>query len=173
VPDGSGFSDGEKCVSWKTVLLVITFLGIASFAAGTDKIQIGAIEDVVLMPWGVKLPARIDTGAATSSLDVCDYKVKNGYVTFSLADRCGGMKIRRPLITMKTVHTTEVSESRPIIIMDVCIGSKLIKTHFTLNDRSHLTYPVLIGRKTLRGKFIVDVSSKHILPPNCLNLNLK
>lgn len=37
-------------------------------ADAEEKIAIGLLEDMILLPWGVKLPARIDTGAATSSL---------------------------------------------------------------------------------------------------------
>lgn len=158
----------EGIMHWIMKLMVAAALGL--LAMPTDaaaKIMIGAVEDVVIFPWGVTLAARIDTGAATSSLDVCEFKVVGKYVTFTLADRCGGHKIRRPLIHMKTIHTSEGSDQRPIIVLDMCLGSRLIKTHVTLNDRSKMEYPVLVGRRALRGKYIVDVSRKNLLPPNC------
>ncbi len=148
-----------------TVVAVLCLFAMPIAAA--EKKAIGAVEDIVIFPWGLTLAARIDTGAATSSLDVCDFKVVGKYVTFTLADRCGGHKIRRPLLGTKTIHTSDGSGQRPIVMMEICLGSTLIKTRVTLNDRSKMEYPVLIGRRTLRGKYIVDVSSKNLLPPTC------
>ena len=47
-----------------------------------DRVTIGLVEEVILLPWGVKMPARIDTGAATSSLDVRDLTVKKKVAEF-------------------------------------------------------------------------------------------
>ena len=41
-----------------------------------ERITIGLVEEIILLPWGVKIPARIDTGAAVSSLDVRGLTVK-------------------------------------------------------------------------------------------------
>ena len=67
-------------------------------AEPSEKITAGAVEEIVLLPWGVRLHARIDTGAATSSLDVCAAKVEVKYASFSLSDRCGGHKVWRTLL---------------------------------------------------------------------------
>ena len=32
-----------------------------------EKIAIGTVEEVILLPWNIRLPARIDTGAANFS----------------------------------------------------------------------------------------------------------
>ncbi len=160
-------------MKWASVLFYLVLLIMMSMPAeASEKLTIGAVEEIMLLPWGSRLPARIDTGATTSSLDVCDVKVEGKFVSFSLSDRCGGYKVRRPLLYWKDVRTTEGTERRPVVMMDICIGPKIIKTHVTLNDRSKMEYPFLVGRKTLRGKFIVDVSRKNILTPNCRGLKL-
>ncbi len=160
-------------MKWASALLSVVLLSTLSMPAEpSEKITVGAVEEIVLLPWGVKLPARIDTGATTSSLDVCDIKVDGKYVNFSLADRCGGHKVRRPLLGWKEVHTSEGSERRPIVMMEICLGSRIINAHVTLNDRSQMEYPFLVGRKTLRGKFVVDVSRKNIMPPRCAGVKL-
>lgn len=160
-------------MKWAVTLLTVVLLNVVSMPAETsEKITIGAVEEIILLPWGVRLMARIDTGATTSSLDVCDYKVDGNYVNFSMSIRCGGHKVRRPLLGWKEVRTSEGSERRPVVLVEMCLGPKLIKTHVTLNDRSHMDYPVLVGRRTLRGKFVVDVSSKNIMPPGCVDLKL-
>jgi hypothetical protein len=42
-------------------------------AQGQDKIRIGLVEDIILLNWGIRMPARIDTGAAQSSLDAREF----------------------------------------------------------------------------------------------------
>ena len=53
------------------------------------KVTIGTVEDVILLPWKVKLPARIDTGAAKSSLDARELKVHEDTVEFKLPRKYG------------------------------------------------------------------------------------
>ncbi|MBC7862920.1 MAG: ATP-dependent zinc protease [Bacteroidia bacterium] len=52
-------------------------------------------------------------------------------------------------------------EERYIIKTIVRLGRRRIRTTISLTDRGNMRYPVLIGRKLLRGKFIVDVSRMH------------
>ncbi len=152
----------------KTLLAFFIF-----FFGGTidaeEKITIGAVEEVILLPWGIQIPARIDTGAATSSLDVCEIK-KTGVkeVEFRLPERCGGKKVHRPIVAWRIVQSTEgKAERRPVVEIELCLGSKRLLTQVTLNDRSRMEYPLLIGRRALEGNFMVDVSRSKILPPRC------
>jgi|WetSurMetagenome_2_1015567.scaffolds.fasta_scaffold00348_34 hypothetical protein len=150
------------------IFLFAAIIGLfAAPAYPADKIAIGAVEEIIIMPFGVKVPARVDTGAAASSLDVSDYKIEGEYVSFNLAERCGGHKIRSRMIEVKSVRTTDGITKRPVIAVDVCIGSELIKTNVTLKNRSKMRYPFLMGRTALQGKYVVDVSRRNILPPAC------
>jgi len=138
-------------------------------AYAEDKIAIGSVEDVMLLPWGITLKARIDTGAAISSLDVCEItrKEKNE-VEFRLSKRTGGFQVRLPVKAWKKIRSPEGPiERRPIVELEICLGPKRFRTEVTLNDRSHMDYPLLIGRKTLEGKFVVDVSRSCTSPPSC------
>ena len=47
--------------------------------------------------------------------------------------------------------------------LSIVIGGRRIMATFTLSDRSTQVYPVLIGRSTLTGKFIVDVAKGNPL----------
>jgi hypothetical protein len=49
-------------------------------------------------------------------------------------------------------------EERYIIKTQIILGKKKIRTSVSLSDRENMRYPVLIGRKLLKGKFIVDVN---------------
>ena len=95
------------------------------------------------------MPARIDTGAATSSLDARNLTVKRNMVEFNLPQQYGGRKIRLPMDKWKTVKTAEALERRPVVFIEMCIGSKRVRTRVNLNDRSNVKYPLIIGRNTL------------------------
>jgi hypothetical protein len=151
----------------RTFLFAAVIIFIAAPAYATDKIEIGAIEDIIIMPFGASIPARIDTGAALSSLDVIHYTINGDYVTFTLAKRCGGHKIRSRLIGVKPIRSSNGIKKRPIVELDICIGSEVVRTLVTINDRSKMQYPFLMGRQTFQGKFVVDVSRNNLLPPGC------
>jgi len=46
-----------------------------------------------------------------------------------------------------------------VIKTEVEIFGKTYKTDFSLNDRSEMKYPILLGRKFLKKGFLVDVNS--------------
>jgi hypothetical protein len=149
-------------------LAVLALLwGGATGAYAGEKTIVGEVEDVILMPWGIKLPARIDTGAATSSLDARDLKVEGGVAEFKLSKKYGGLQLRLPVVDWLTIRSSEASEERPIVEVEFCIGSKRIRTRVNLNDRSTVRYPVLIGRNALKENFIVDCMQERCSPPSC------
>ncbi len=51
-------------------------------------------------------------------------------------------------------------EKRYCVKTTIRIGNKRIKSSVSLTDRSDMKFQVLIGRKTLLRKFLVDVSKK-------------
>jgi len=151
--------------------LFLTFAMFLLFAPGTvkakDKIPIGLVEDVILLPWGVKLRARIDTGAATSSLDARDLKVQDNMVEFRLPEKVGGVELRLPIIDWRHVRSAEARERRPVVEMEFCIGPKRIRVRVNLNDRSMVKYPLILGRNALKENFVVDCMKSNCLPPSC------
>ncbi len=136
-------------------------------AQGEEKIVVGEVEDVILLPWRVKLPARIDTGASLSSLDARDLKVRDGFAEFKLSKKYGGIQLRLPIVDWLTIRSSEASEKRPIVEVELCIGSKRVLTRVNLNDRSTVRYPLLIGRNALKENFLVDCMRERCSPPSC------
>lgn len=85
--------------------------------------------------------ARIDTGATSSSIDI------------SLAQR---LKLG-PSTKSKTVKSASAVHKRPIVRARVKINGITIEEEFTLADRSHMTYLLLIGQRVLKkGNFLID-----------------
>lgn len=136
------------------------------------KITVGAVEEVVLNPWGVSFPARIDTGADFSSLDARDIEVRNNIANFKLGKRYGGLQLHLPVVDWRYIQTSMGTEKRPVVEISVCLGSKLFRTPATLKDRSEMVYPFLVGRSALKGNFIVDASLSRTLQPACSEASL-
>jgi hypothetical protein len=151
------------------ILLVLTplFLLVAEKGNAGEKITVGQVEEVILLPWRVKLQARIDTGAATSSLDARELNIKENMVEFKLPKKIGGLSLRLPVVGWQDIRSAEFTEQRPVVEITLCVGPKLIRTQVTLNDRSSVRYPLIIGRNVLKENFVVDCMQSHCLPPSC------
>lgn len=110
------------------------------------------------------VPAKIDTGADGSAVWASDIHIdEKNRLCFKLFDRTSpyytGEIIKRTNYKVARVK----SASGDIVVkfqayIPVKIKGRRIRTLFGLCDRSTHTYPVLIGRRTLHGRFIVDVT---------------
>jgi hypothetical protein len=156
------------------LILIFTFAVLSLLVLGTanaeEKITLGAVEDVILLPWGVRLPARIDTGAAKSSLDARELVIQDGMVGFKLPQEFGGVQLRLPIIEWEHVRSPDGRQQRPVVELELCIGSKRIRSKVNLTDRSMVKYPLILGRNFLRKNFIVDVKRRMTAPPRCSDI---
>ena len=92
-----------------------------------------------------KVIARIDTGATKSSMDI------------KLASELE----LGPIIETKTVRSAHGTSLRPILKAKIRIKNKLFKSKFSLADRQHLKYSLLIGQNILKKtNFLIDPSKK-------------
>jgi hypothetical protein len=148
-------------------LLFLIILLVSGKGEAGDKITIGEVEEVILMPWGVRLPARIDTGADTSSLDARELKVKNNIAEFRLPNRYGGLELHLPVKAWQNIRSADFKEKRPVVEITFCMGPKILHVRVNLNDRSTVKYPLILGRNALKDYFIVDCERSHCLPPSC------
>jgi hypothetical protein len=154
-------------------LLVLILLLLSGIGDAGEKITIGDVEDVVLMPWGVRLPARIDTGAATSSLDARDLRVKNSVAEFKLPKKYGSQQLYLPVIGWRNIRSADFKERRPVVEITFCLGAKILHVEVNLNDRSTVKYPLILGRNALKDYFIVDCGRSNCLTPSCPEVPLK
>lgn len=107
-----------------------------------EKVVIGLVEDVILKHNKIGEPviARIDTGATKSSMDLAlASKLKLG-----------------PVVATKLIKSASGQHIRPIIEATVEIAGKEIREKFTLADRSHMKYSILIGQNILKRGFLID-----------------
>lgn len=132
-----------------------------------EKIPIGLAEDVILLPWGARVPARIDTGAATTSLDARELTVTDGTADFKLPGKHGGMQISLPVVAVENIRSASGQQRRPVVEMDICVGPKVVRARVNLIDRSGMKYPMIIGRNILERGYVVDCVCVNILKPSC------
>lgn len=110
--------------------------------------------------------AKIDTGAYSSSLHCQEAKVENGILSFVLLDEehpeFTGIKFVFDKFDQRDIRNSfgEV-ERRYIIETTIRIFNQDILATFSLSNRGSLRFPVLIGRKILRHRFLVDVGKKN------------
>lgn len=128
----------------------------------------GWLESVFFRPWNIRMTAKLDTGANTSSLHAerLERFSRNGdrWVRFSLG-RGDDKKVvvERPVIRMANIKQHgKGSSQREVVKMLLCKNGREYETEFTLVDRSNFSYPVLLGRSFLKDNVLVDAGSTFI-----------
>ncbi|WP_070967617.1 ATP-dependent zinc protease family protein [Vibrio sonorensis] len=138
----------------------------------SDTVVLGEIEKVSIDSINQTFDARVDTGAATSSLNAIDIEhfERNGkkWVRFHLSDGASTSDdsnwIEAPIVRFVKIRqsTNDEGERRAVVELWVKVGSIHEKAQFTLADRSQMSHPVLLGREFIRDIAVVDVSRKYI-----------
>lgn len=130
----------------------------------THKAVIGRVERVDIIEADIfKVPAKIDTGAYRTSVWASHIHEEDGVLFFTLLGPTSPWYSGKEL-QVSNFEIVEVEnsfghkENRYSVHIKIKIGTKIVNSNITLSDRSTKIYPILIGRKLLKGKFIVDVS---------------
>ncbi len=133
---------------------------------------IGAVETLTLVKEKLHFPARIDTGAQSSSLSAVGIQPfeRDGkqWLRFQVKDPATNklVELTRPLEgKVKIKQHGAAAAERFVVVLRVAIGPVERKCKFSLLDRSDYEYPALVGRNFLSGKALVDVSREHIVHP--------
>ncbi|MEQ8426009.1 MAG: RimK/LysX family protein, partial [Cyclobacteriaceae bacterium] len=111
--------------------------------------------------------AKIDTGAYTSSLHCSRAEVIDGKLEFVLLDEehpeFTGMKFTFDEFDQREIKNSfGEAELRFIIKTTVRIHNRTFRTQFSLSDRDNLKFPVLLGRRVLKNRFLIDVSKTDL-----------
>lgn len=111
--------------------------------------------------------AKIDTGAYTSCLHCHQARVVDGRLEFILLDEehpeFTGMKFSVADFEERDIKNSFGDlERRFVIVTTLKIFNEEITTEFSLSNRGSLKFPILIGRKILRDRFLIDVKQKNV-----------
>lgn len=135
---------------------------------------VGWAEPVLVGESRLEMTAKLDTGAETSSLDATRIRRyrKSGtrWVQFTVSSRETGRRVvfRKRLVRRVRIKEHDGSrQERPVVQLEVCLGTHLKSIEVSLTDRSEFDYPMLIGRRALAGIAVVDPDLSLTSEPAC------
>lgn len=133
--------------------------------------QVIGMTDIVDFPeLGLtNVKAKIDTGAFTSALHCKDVRLEDNadcqILSFYIIEPGEGLTRRfySHNFTRRIVRNSfGTDELRYVIKTRIKLFGRTIRTEFTLADRERMKNPVLLGRRLLRNRFVVDVSQQNL-----------
>lgn len=141
------------------------------------KVIVGWVEKGLILPEQTAVKVKVDSGALTSSMHAINLERfrRDGkrWVRYDVEvkDADTGemttLHFERPVYRQITVRGAGGEDYRPVVKMRMCIGNRIYEEQFSLRDRSDMTYPVLLGRRTIEHIGLIDVSSTFLLPLEC------
>lgn len=153
-------------------LLAIGCLLLGAIALNSlqnKKTTLGATADVVELQSGITLKARVDTGASICSLHCKQIEISEPAedpeensgkkVRFLLESPDGKSHwLEATILGFAGVRQASGTSGRYRVRLRLSCGGIEKDTLVSLNDRSEMQYPLLLGRDFLGDDFVVDVS---------------
>ena len=137
-----------------------------------EKKVVGWKEQVALPDLKIKsVIAKIDTGANVATIDADDIKFVTRkdvkYVKFTVKKRNNTVrKTSAPLAGFKRIRSSNGDvERRPYIKTDILMDGITKNIELTLTDRGPMDYTMLIGRKALGRRWMVNPSISFMTKP--------
>jgi hypothetical protein len=114
---------------------------------------------------------KIDSGAYTSSIHCSNIEEitidgKN-FIRFKLLDPEHPFYNNKEFTTKnyasKLVKSSNgISETRFLVETEIVIFNKTFPIHLTLSERKDMKFPILLGRKFLNKKFVIDTTKTNL-----------
>lgn len=137
-----------------------------------DKKVIGRREKISFPSFGQELIwAKIDTGAYTSTFHAEEVRIENEngkeilkFIPFKTSDKIYTGKTQQVEEFKKKIVKNSFGddEERYLIKIQVIIAGENFNTEFTLSNRSRMRNSILLGRQTIRGKYLIDVERVNL-----------
>lgn len=132
------------------------------------KMYLGEDEYIYIKEADATFDARIDTGAAVSSIsakNITEFE-RNGkrWYRFTIEANDQSFEVEAPYVRTSQIRQSSKNTltERIVVSLNLKIGSFSTKSEFTLTDRTHMQYPLLIGRTLIQDIAVVDVARDHI-----------
>ena len=155
-----------------TMLAATVALATPGAVAHSIKI-VGYLEDAVVLPIGLAMKAKMDTGADITLIHAVDIeryrKDGENWVRFTLEGGGRAVIVRRPLVRVIRLRFagSQVTE-RPVVQLGICIAGSYGLTQVGLIDRSKLKFRLLVGKPFMRSAgLVVDPASENGGRPVC------
>ena len=119
---------------------------------------------------------KVDTGAYTSSFHCHHIEVENDVLKCQFLDpkheKYHEKYFRFHEFTQKKVKSSNgITEMRYLIKTEILLFNQIYPIKLSLTERGSMKYPVLLGRKFLSKRFVIDTSKKNLSYKNLTNRN--
>lgn len=135
-----------------------------------EKVVIGWREWITIPGWDVRLKAKIDTGAKSSSLDVISVKrvEDNIHYTVRLSRKKNHtLDVVSPLHRVTTVKSSNgQKQDRYFVMLPIILGEIRKEIEVSLACRKNMLHRMLLGREALQEHFLIDAGVDHLVDPN-------
>lgn len=137
---------------------------VNSISHTEGKMIIGEEEYCFVEQADASIAARIDTGAALSSITATNIKhsERGGkkLVEFDIAANDRIIHVAAPFIRNIDIRQSsrDMVQWRPTAELTIVMGDLKATEEFSLVNRERMNYPLMLGRNVLRDRAIVDVS---------------
>jgi hypothetical protein len=168
-----------KALGVITLLAALLAASLVPGLAAAERQTIGHVENVRIRPGDITFRAKVDTGALTSSLDVSDLDKfeRDGkpWLRFTVTNDAGrSQKLELPLVRVANVKRSgTATQERYVVNLGICLGRAFAETEVNLTDRAGMTYRLLIGRRFLSDRFLIDASKEDLTKPECPEVRAK
>lgn len=111
------------------------------------------------------IKAKCDTGATISALNAEDLviikKNKLNFVRFRLFKDSEFVEFR--VTEMRQVRSSNgEAQIRPVVMIPIQIGKTFFSIDCTLTNRTPMSFPMLLGRTALAGRYLIDSNQSNI-----------
>ena len=134
---------------------------------------VGYLEAAVVLPAGLPMTAKMDTGAETSSIHALDIQLYTvdgeSWVRFTVnvGDREEVFRSRvQRIVRIRRAGVTVIE--RPVVHLGICIAGYYKNAEVNLTDRTGMNQQLLIGRKFMAsGELVIDSGATFAAKPDC------
>lgn len=136
-----------------------------------DKKIIGRLEKIDIPTLGLEnVTAKIDSGAYRGAIHANNieevYRGDDHLLRFDLVDDV------HPELKNDTYEVSDFqikkfkgtdgkTHERYVIPLEIILGGERLNVELSLTDRTDMRYPILIGRRFLKKRFLINVSRKN------------
>jgi len=126
---------------------------------------IGWREIVHLTRLGIgPIMAKIDTGARSAALHAEDIHVQGHRVRFRVPVNGRNHHCELPISGQRRIkRTSGHSEQRIVVETEITIGIHRFEIEVTLTDRADMGVPMLLGRASMKDRFIVHPGRSFVI----------
>lgn len=142
-------------------------------SAKEPEIVAGYVEKVWLGDNAIAFEAKLDTGANSSSLNAVRSETfqrnDKTWIRINLTNRWNqSYQFEVPVKKTVRIRRAGARKTRRFIVdLKLCLGGRTAVTEFSLADRSGQSYQVLVGRKFLKGRVLVDAGRQFVVSKLC------